>query len=465
MSEKTAATIRSADDVASLIENSKSRRSNWIVAIALGCTFLDGYDFAALGVGSSQIKEQFNPSPALFGTTTAAIAIGALLGALVGGYFVDKIGRKRMLGFDLLFFVAAAIGSALSPDTYWLIFFRLIMGIGVGMDFPVALSFIAESRGHRKRASALTAWGVMFSVGTISTYVVALMVHALGGGDHTWRIVLGVGALPAILVVVARWIFIEESPMWLATSGDLHGAARVLKATYGIEATVDDEAAQAERANTYSLRNYLEVLSPKYLMRTIVVSLISLTQSMQFYAVSFYLPIIALQLFGKDFYRATFGSMLLAVVMPIATLIAMRFVDKKGPRILVVIGYAGVLLSLLVIGITFDALPLAVATAAICLFQFFHGLGPGTLGMTMSAMSYPTEIRGAGVGVGQAVLRVGSILGFYIFPLLLAAVGLQHTLLVLALVPAVGLIGTLAIKWKAGQAENENTLSSAAASR
>lgn len=464
MSAKTAV-IRSAGDVSDLIENSKSGGSRWIVAIALGCTFLDGYDFSALGVGSAQIKEQFNPSPTLFGTTTAAIAIGALLGALVGGYLVDKIGRKRMLGYDLLFFVVAAIGAALSPDIYWLIFFRLIMGIGVGMDFPVALSFIAEARGRKKRASTLTAWGVMFSIGTLATYVVALVVHGLGG-DNTWRIVLGLGAVPAILVVVGRWIFIEESPMWLASSGDLHGAARVLKSTYNIEATVDDQAVQAEGAKTsYSLRTYLQVLSPKYLKRTILVSLISLTQSMQFYAVSFYLPLIALQLFGKNFYQATVGSMLLAIVVPIGTLIAMRFIDKKGPRILVIIGYAGVLLSLLAIGITFNVLPLAFATAFICVFQFFHGLGPGTLGMTMSAMSYPTDIRGAGVGIGQAVLRVGSILGFYIFPILLAAVGLQHTLLLLAIVPLVGLLGTVAIKWNARQAENEEALPNATPSR
>ena len=449
---RTSHVIRSADDVSALINQteSTSSKSRWIIVIALGCTFLDGYDFAALGVGSSQIKEQFGPSSALFGTTTAAIAIGALLGALVGGYYVDKIGRMRMLAFDLVFFVVAAIGAALAPDIYWLIVFRFIMGIGVGLDFPVALSFIAEYKGRNQRASALTAWGVMFSLGVIATYWVAIAVHALGGGDHMWRIVVAVGAIPAILVVVARSIFIQESPMWCATSGDLEGAARILRTTYDLDVTAEpaEPAADDSRGRTYSIEKYLQVFSPKYLLRTVLVSTVSMTQSIQFYAVSFYLPLIAVELFSDGFYAATLGSMLMAMVVPAGTILAMRLVDQTGARVLVMVGYVGVALSLLVIGLAFGALPLAFATALICVFQFAHGLGPGTLGMTMSAMSYPTEIRGAGVGVGQASLRVGSIVGFYCFPLLVDSVGLQTTLLFLASVPAAGLIATLVIKWE-----------------
>lgn len=148
------------------------------------------------------------------------------------------------------------------------------------------------------------------------------------------------------------------------------------------------------------------MFSPKYLLRTVLVSTVSMTQSIQFYAVSFYLPLIAVELFSDGFYAATFGSMVMAMVVPAGTILAMGLVDQTGARVLVMVGYVGV------------------------------------------ALSYPTEIRGAGVGVGQASLRVGSIVGFYCFSLLVDSLELQTTLLFLASVPAAGLIATLVIKWE-----------------
>lgn len=443
--------VREARDVIEIVNRlgAAGRKSKLVIIIALGCTFLDGYDFGALGVGATQVQTQLDLSAGMFGTTTAAIAIGALIGALVGGYYVDKIGRIRMLSLDGVFFVVAAIGAAVATNVYWLISCRFVMGLGVGLDFPVALSFIAEFKG-RKRGAALTGWGVMFSAGLVMTYVVAIVAHALGAGDHMWRIVLGLGALPGLVVILGRYFWLQESPMWAASRGDLHGAAEILRRSYGANVQVDAAVVQATRPQLrgYSLRDYAAVFRSPYLRRTALSSIIGLTQSMEFYAVSFYLPVLTVQLFGKSFYPSIVGAMLFAAVMPAGTLVTLKLVDHKSMRMLIALGYTGVACALIVLALGSQYLPLALIVFFICLFQFGHGFGPGTLGMTMAGMSFPTAFRGAGVGVSQAMLRVGSIIGFYFFPLVLAATSLGTTLLVVLSAPLLGLLATLVIRWE-----------------
>ena len=447
----TTQVVREPRDVIDIINRVgvSGAMSKLVIVLALGCTLLDGYDFSALGVGAPQVKAQFHLSSAMFGTTTAAIAIGAFIGALVGGYYVDKIGRIRMLSLDGVFFVVAAAGAAIAMNVYWLIICRFIMGLGVGLDFPVALSFIAEYKGRKGRGAALTGWGVMFSVGVLLTYVVDIIAHASGAGPSTWRIVLGFGAVPGLVVILGRYFWLQESPMWAASRGDLHAAAAILQRSYGLPVQVDAaEKITGREPNPYSLRSYAAVFRRPYLRRTVLSSVIGLTQSVEFFAVSFYLPVLTLKLFGGKFYPAVIGAMLLSAVVPVGTLIALKLVDRQSMRMLISVGYAGVVCALIVLGAGHGYLPLSGVVFFIVVFQFGHGFGPGTLGMTMAGMSYPTRIRGAGVGVSQGLLRVGSIIGFYLFPLLLAATGLGTALLILLFAPVLGLAATLLIRWE-----------------
>jgi MFS transporter, putative metabolite transport protein len=101
-----------------------------------------------------------------------------------------------------------------------------------------------------------------------------------------------------------------------------------------------------------------------------------------------------------------------------------------------------------VVGLTNESIPTLLAALLIGIFIFGHSFGPGSQGMTMATLSYPTQFRGVGSGWGQTMVRVGSILGFYVFPLVLAAVGLTRTLLFLTIVPVIGLVALLLIRWE-----------------
>lgn len=124
------------------------------------------------------------------------------------------------------------------------------------------------------------------------------------------------------------------------------------------------------------------------------------------------------------------------------------------------IGYALVIISLLALWFGGESMPLVATALLLGLFVFGHSFGPGAQGMTMAALSFPTRIRGIGTGWGQGMVRVGSILGFYFFPLFVAAVGLRSMMLYLTLVPLLGLIAVLAIAWEPADHDVEDPASS-----
>ena len=221
-------TIRSPQDVVQFINFNSRTMPIWVLLIAYGGIFIDAYDSFSLGIGVPQIQQQFHLTALQLGSLTASLAIGAIGGALVGGYYVDKVGRLRMFMLDLVFFVVAAVGAAVSTNLFVLVAFRLLMGVGIGLDYPVALSFVAEYSSLRGKAKNVAFWIVVNSIVAIFIYVgVALPLYLAGAGPNLWRWVLGLGAVPAAVILVLRYIFLEESPMWMALHGDLHGVHQI----------------------------------------------------------------------------------------------------------------------------------------------------------------------------------------------------------------------------------------------
>src|SRR5579883_2826389 len=298
--------LRSRQDVVALVNRGVIGQTRFaIVLIAIGGTFIDAYDFTSLGIGAIQLRQQFHLSGGELGTITASMAIGALFGALFGGYYVDKVGRLRMFLLDLFFFVISAIGAALAPNYYVLILFRLLMGVGVGLDFPVALSFVAEYTASLGKAKYVNLWAPTWFAATLIGFLVILPFYLAGGGPNLWRWAVGFGAVPALVVLILRYLYMDESPMWAAHQS-LEEAARVLRRTYRLDVVVAPDAERPQPlSRSYSLRNYLTIFSPRYRPRTILVGAMSALQSLEYYAAAFYLPVISTVLFGHSLLRAS----------------------------------------------------------------------------------------------------------------------------------------------------------------
>ncbi|MDR3521872.1 MAG: MFS transporter [Acidocella sp.] len=442
--------IRSPLDVSAFINSQPTRPfAILIVLVALGGVFVDAYDFTSIGIGVVQLKQDFQLTPFEVGSITAMMAVGALFGALVGGHFTDKIGRLKMFLLDLVLLVFSAIGAALSFNLEMLLIFRLLMGIGVGLDFPVALSFIAEFMAERNKGASVNLWQATWFVAAICSGIVILPFYFAGLQDVLWRIAVGFGAVPALIVLALRYRFMNESPLWAARNVSLNEAARILEKTYHVPVTVSaPETPTASPPARSFLSLYSELFTPQYRNRTFLISIICMTQSLEYFAIGFNLPIISTQLFGSKFLFAILGSMFFNLFGIAGGASNALVTSRLGTRNIATIGYLVVVVALLSLYFSGPNAPIILEAGLIALFLLGHSFGPGSQGMTMAALSYPTRMRGLGTGWGQGMVRVGSILGFYFFPLVVHWIGFRDMTLALAIVPAAGLLTTVMVRWE-----------------
>ncbi|MBS0976246.1 MFS transporter, partial [Serratia rubidaea] len=344
-------TIRSAADVSRLVNSGAAKRSDAriVVAIALGGVFLDAYDLGALAFGIKDVAREFNLSPTGTGLVASAITFGAIIGAFIGGYLTDKIGRYRVFMADMFFFVVAALACAFAPNEWVLGGARFVMGLGVGIDLPVAMAFLAEfSRlsGRGNKAARIAMWCPTWYAAISISYLLVLLLYAVlpeGHTDWLWRLILGFGAVPALLIIAVRSRYMSESPVWAANQGDLQGAAAILRRSYNIHARVaaDAEHTPAAPARRAAWRNYGELLKGVYLRRTVLATTIAIASSFAYNAVAFGLPVILSTFLAQSMLSTILVSLALNLLFAfVGGLLAVRLVPRFGAWKMTLLGYA-----------------------------------------------------------------------------------------------------------------------------
>ena len=167
--------------------------------------FTDAYDLFIIGVALALIKVEYHPSPFVIGLVGSTALIAALIGATVFGRIADVFGRKAVYGLEAGLMAVAAVGSAFSPNLVWLIAWRFVLGIGIGGDYPVSAVIMSEYSNRKNRGRLVSMVFSMQALGLIMGPVVALVILALGvNHDIAWRLMLGLGAIPALGVIYLR---------------------------------------------------------------------------------------------------------------------------------------------------------------------------------------------------------------------------------------------------------------------
>jgi len=461
-----ALTLRNVDDVVRIVDETtkhadpaaqrKARRMTMLVMIiALGGVFVDAYDFTSLGIGAIQLRHEFHLTATEVGALSSTMAFSALFGALVGGYFVDKLGRKRMFLLDLWFFVFSAIGAALAPNLVVLLAFRLLMGLGVGLDFPVAMSFVAEFADRANRGRFVNLSYLNWYLAAIVGFIASWIGYVFGAGEHLWRLAVGFGAVPALILLLMRNRYMLESPLWAAHQGDLEGAADILRRTRNLNVEVAHDAVGGQADSALTMAETARIIfSPHYRARAVLAAVISCLQSIEYYAVIFYLPVISQMIFGGGLLNAIRGGIIFSLIGLIGSAFQALVCDRTGIRPLTITGAFLTVVALL--GVAAGHATVALQASMVGLFMIGHTIGPGPQGMAYGTLSFPTAIRGSAVGWTQGMLRVGSITGFFFFPVILTAFGFTATFALLAGVPAVIGLVTLAINWEPIGVDIEN---------
>jgi len=448
--------IRLAQDVSRLVDRGAAIGSNAriVIAIALGGVFLDAYDLTSLAYGIKDIARQFSLTPVETGLVSSAIAFGAVIGALFGGYLTDKIGRYRVFMADMLFFVVAAIAAGLAPNAWVLGAARFMMGFGVGLDLPVAMAFLAEfSRrsGKGNKAASVAAWCPAWYAATSGCYLLILGLYAvLPAADLSWlwRVTLAFGAVPALLIIAVRSRYISESPVWAANQGDLDGAARILKRSYGLDVVVerntdtDIYGRSVGIPHKASLRSFKALFSTTYRSRTILALVLGCASSFGYNAIVFGLPVILSSFLQQGPLTTIVAALVLNLAFAfVGGLIGVRTAPTIGAWKMTTLG-----VSLQLVALSGTAL-IVGAILLLALYLFAQGFGPGSHTMTYAALSYPTSLRGVGVGFNQTLVRTSSTVSLFLFPVLAAALGTK-VFWVIAAAPLISLTALLLLRWE-----------------
>ncbi len=442
--------MRSRDLIAALDEASLSRfHLRAVLASGMGF-FTDAYDLFVIGVASALISKDWNLSSGHLALLNSTMLFAAFIGAFVFGRFADVIGRKHVYWLVAAITIAGALGSALAPSYWVLIGFRFLLGFGVGGDYPVSAVMVSEYANRKDRGKLV---GMVFgtqALGLIVGPLIALSLLGAGFSDDTvWRVLLGLGAVPAAAVIYLR-TRMPESPRYQAqVQGKAKQAAsRMADFTEGqVTVTGSGEARQqmglrafltnrhwlimlAGTAGTWFLLDYA------YYGNTIstpqILSLISPTAST--------MTKIAIQL-----------TIFVVAAVP-GYILAIARLDKIGHRRLQLIGFAMMGLCFLIIaaipGMTTAVVPFLLVYGV---SYFFTEFGPNMTTFVMPSELYPVSMRATGHGISAGIGKLGAFIGVFLFPLLNDWFGLRGTLLLTAAVAGLGFALTLVLPEPAGR--------------
>jgi MFS family permease len=425
--------ISSAGDVSRLINAGTARLSHAriIIFLALGGVFLDAYDLTTLSYGIQDVTHEFHLSSALTGLVASSIVIGTIIGGVIGGWFADKIGRYHVFMADMVFFVIAALAAGFAPNVWVLIAARFVMGLGVGVDLPVAMAFLTEFSkfsGKGNKASRLAAWCPMWYAASSICFFIVFGLYFLLPAQHAgwlWRGSLIFGAVPALAIILVRHRYMNESPLWAAQQGDFERAVHILRQSYGIEARNTATAPPPEVKPPSP--DFRLLFRRPYLGRTLVASAMNLCIPFEYTAVAFFLPSILSRFLGANVFTTISASLVLNLLFAFTGgLLGVRLARSCPSRQVAVAGFilqVIALAALALLGHPATAFTVGLAIAMLGLWLFAEGFGPGAQMMIYPALSYPAAIRGTAIGFGRALSGGGGALSLFILPILQARLG------------------------------------------
>ena len=425
----------------------------WYLAV-LACVggFLFGYDTSNIGSALPFIPYQL--SSFATGYLVAGASLGAAAGALIAGPLTDHFGRKSLLVGDAVIYAVGAILSAVTVNAPMLLGSRTLIGLAIGADSAIATAYIAEfaPRSRRGQLSIIQQW--MITVGILVSYIIALVIlrvapHDAGGAD--WRIILGLGALPALVAVALR-ARMPESPRWLMA----HGRFAETRKAFGLLGmdVAEDEIRQAadQLARRDRQQRRKSLWTPGVRRALIVVCVFFIFQQITGINVPFYYgPQLLANFFqtGKtDAVSAAVAGVqvtaILGAVNVVATYFAFRWIDKVGRRPLALWGYAGMSLFMLIAaaGVAFltGTPKIVVVMVGFSFFITSFAIGVGGTGWLIQGEVFPTGVRGRAAAIGASVDWLANFAIIEVFPAWHNAVGLAWVMVSFAALAVAAMI-------------------------
>ncbi|KAG8369535.1 hypothetical protein BUALT_Bualt14G0023600 [Buddleja alternifolia] len=415
---------------------------------------LFGYDTGVISGALLYIRDEFeevNRSKFLQETIVSMALVGAMIGAAVGGWINDAFGRKRAtLSADVVFTLGSII-MAVAPNPYVLILGRLLVGLGVGVASVTAPVYIAEAAPSEIRGGLVSTNVLMITGGQFLSYLVNLAFTEVPG---TWRWMLGVSALPAIIQFFLM-LFMPESPRWLYMKKDKSEAIIVLSKIYDpyrLEVEIDQLATALEEERQRKSRvSYYDVFRVKELRLAFLAGagIQAFQQFTGINTVMYYSPTIVQMAGFNSNQLALLLSMVVASMNAVGTILGIYLIDNFGRKKLALSSLSGATISLIILALAFLLAPSSdsmnglygwIAVAGLALYIAFFSPGMGPVPWTINSEIYPEAYRGICGGMSATVNWISNLIVAQSFLSVAEAVGTGVTFLILAAVAVVAFV-------------------------
>jgi MFS family permease len=428
--------------------------------LSTGGTLLDGFVLFALGVAMPLIIPVFHMTPEIVGLIGSALVMGAVLGAGTGGRLADRLGRKRLMVADMMIIVIGATISALANGPPMLFVGQLIVGVGVGIDFPVSSSYISEVSPKRDRDRMMVATIACQSVGMLLAAAITLVLLSRGGAQ-SWRLFLWSEGLVALLFFLLRFSA-PDSPHWLMSRGRFTEAAQAFirivpeQRDAVLQITGDHEKLGASIPHVKA--GMATLFSPPYRARMALVTIPWFLMDIATYGVGLFTPVIlgSIEISGKtrgliahDLALAE-GSGIIDVFLLFGFLLGIWSVPRFGRIRMQAIGFAGMAVGMLMlmaaVGLTNSGLHIPLVFIGFIVFNLLMNAGPNSTTFTLAPILFPTQLRGTAGGFAAGVAKLGATFGVFLLPILKERFGVSNVLGIVSAVSLLGLIVTLSLR-------------------
>jgi PHS family inorganic phosphate transporter-like MFS transporter len=424
-------------------------------------TFVDAYKY--LGMSMLGFTNYLvGPNSAYWtGLLASSAIITAVIGELIFGFLGDKLGRKTVYGIEASLLTIGALLSAFAWNLPSLIFFRSIMGIGIGGDYPISATIMSEYANVKDRGKLIALVFANQGLGSIAALAVGVISATILPPDIAWRVMAGVGAIPAATVIYLRRKVPETPRYSLLVKGNTEEAKKAAK-FLGTDIEANSNVRSGHKGVNEFLSTYLPVLIGTAGSWFIVDIALYGTGV---YSSSALAPVfgspfpshattLSLGEFQSDLAKALFlgGVPFLAGLPGYFTAVAL--LDKLGRKwiqlqgfIAMAIIYVVVASVMVVKGTKVEGFTIAPTLAFIIysLSFYFIDFGANTTTFVIPAEVYPTKFRTTGHGISAASGKFGAAITTYLFPSLLAAIGIKEILIMLAILSVIGAILTYAL--------------------
>ncbi len=435
--------MSAADNTVARLERLPFGRTHLRVGALLGVgTFFDAFDSLIIAVVLTVVLTQFEVDFANAGLLISAAYVGQFIGAIGLGVVAERYGRRMGFIIALGAFGLLSLAVATAWNFESLLILRLLQGIGLGAEVPIAGALFNEFVRGRSRGRAVMLYESIFSWGILLAPLIGLLFFALFGEESGWRLLFLFGGIPVIVAVIA-YFKLPESPRWLADKGRFAEAAALLdemeREAQASGVTLDEPEVRT-RADVKPTR-FGELFSPVYRRRTALCAVTWFCGYFILYGFSTWLPTLYVRLGGLPIQNALGLTVIASAIYLVEIYVFAFTVDRVGRKPWFVGGFTVSMIgaSFGLVAILLDATAWPVLLVASLLMGL--GISPITAGLYLYTPElYPTRMRAWATATGSSVNRVASVIGPILVGVLLGAgLGLASVFLVFGVVAAVGL--------------------------